>query len=107
MFQIYIALLVVAFFLSKTFWQKKKNKISNSEFIFWLFFWVLAAFFILFLKKIDAFVARLGFSSSGIDVLTYLSIAVIFYLIFKLIIRLEKIDKNITELVRNISIKNK
>ncbi|PLX21172.1 DUF2304 domain-containing protein [Candidatus Parcubacteria bacterium] len=107
MFQIYFALIIVLFFLARTYWQKKKKKVSRNEFFFWFVFWLLVGLFILFIKKIDNFVAGLGFSASGIDVLSYLSIALIFYLIFKIIIKIEKIEKNVTELVRHISINNK
>ena len=107
MFQILIALIIIFFFLARTYWQKRNNKITKIEFIFWFIFWLLASFFIIFIKKIDTLVANLGFTASGIDVLSYLSIAVIFYLIFKIVIKIEKIEKNITEIVRNISINNK
>ena len=107
MFQISAALIIILFFLSRTYWQKKRNKISKNEFLFWFIFWFAAGVFIIFIKKIDAFVAKLGFSSSGIDILSYLSIPIILYLIFKIMIKIEKIEKNITEIVRNISINNK
>lgn len=106
MFQIVVALLIVLFFLSRTYWQKKNNKISKNEFIFWFIFWSLAGVFIVFIKKIDHLVSNLGFTASGIDVLSYLSIPVIFYLIFKIIVKIERIEKNITEIVREISIKD-
>ena len=107
MFQISTALIIILFFLGRTYWQKRNNKISKIEFIFWFIFWFSAGLFIIFIKRIDSLVASLGFSASGIDVLSYLSIAVIFYLIFKIVIKIEKIEKNITEIVRNISINNK
>jgi len=106
MLQIYIALIIIAFFLGRTFWQKKNNKISRNEAIFWISFWILAAVFMFLIKRIDAFVAGLGFSATGIDVLSYFSIAIIFYLIFKIIVRMEKIEKNVTEIIRKISLKD-
>jgi hypothetical protein len=57
------------------------------------------------LKKIDQFVANLGFSSSGIDVLLYLTIVFLFYIIFRLRLRMEKIERNITTIVREVSLK--
>jgi len=107
MFQQIIALIIIAFFLSRLFWQKQKNQIRVNEFIFWLIFWLLAAGAIIALRWIDKFVASLGFSGSGIDVLIYVSIVILFYLVFKLRLRMEKIEKDTTKIVRNIALNNK
>ena len=105
MFQQIIALLVIAFFLARIFRQRKNNQVSRTEFLFWLVFWFLAAMIIVFIKKIDMLVAGLGFSAAGIDVILYLSIVALFYMIFRLRIKLEKIDREITKIVREIAIK--
>lgn len=107
MLQQIIALIIIAFFLSRLFWQKQKNQIRVNEFIFWLIFWILAAGAIIILKWIDKFVANLGFSGSGIDILIYISVVILFYLIFKLRLKMEKMEKNITKIVRNIALHNK
>lgn len=107
MIQQIIALIIAFYFILRLIWQKQKNKISRGEFVFWLFFWILVIAAILNLKWIDAFVASLGFSSSGIDVLLYISIVILIYFIFKLRLRLEKIEKDITKIVRAISLNNK
>ena len=105
MFQQIIALLVIGFFLARIFVQRKNKQVSRTEFLFWLIFWFLSAMVIVFIKKIDILVADLGFSAAGIDVLLYLSVAALFYLIFRLRIKLEKIDREITKIVREIAIK--
>ncbi len=43
----------------------------------------------------------------GIEVLLYLGIAVLFYFIFRLRLKLEKIEKNITKIIREMAIKDK
>lgn len=105
MFQQIIALIIISFFLARLFWQKQKGQISGQELLFWFVFWFLAATAIIFLRQIDALVARLGFSGSGIEVLLYLSVAVLFYFIFRLRLRLEKIERNITKIVREIALR--
>ena len=100
-----IALLVIVFFLTRLFWQRKNKQVRGMEFFFWFIFWFLSALIIVFIKKIDVLAANFGFSATGIDVLLYLSVAVLFYLIFRLRIKLEKIDKEITKIVREIAIK--
>ena len=78
-----------------------------NEFLFWFAFWILSAILIIALKFLDRFVADLGFSGSGIEVLLYLSVAVLFYFVFRLRLKLEKIEKDITKVVQNIALKNK
>ncbi len=104
MLQQIIAFFIIAFFLARLFWQKQKKQIGINEFLFWLFFWLLVGLAIAFIRFIDSFVAKLGFTSSGIDVLLYLSIALLFYLIFRLRLRLTKIERNITKITREISL---
>ena len=102
-----IALIIISFFLARLFWKKQKKQINANEFVFWLVFWVLAAGAVILLKWIDRLVAGLGFSGSGIEVLLYLGVVILFYFIFKLRLRLEKMEKDITKVVRNIALGNK
>ncbi|KKR21798.1 MAG: hypothetical protein UT48_C0003G0006 [Parcubacteria group bacterium GW2011_GWE2_39_37] len=107
MFQQISALVIILFFISRLIWQKKNNQIANNEFKFWLFFWLVAGLAVLSLKWVDQIVAKLGFSGSGIEVLLYVSTAVMFYLIFRLRLRLTKIEQSITKIVTEIALDNK
>lgn len=107
MIQQLIALIIILFFLGRLFWQKKKNIISLNEFVFWLFFWIVSIVAILYIKTIDKLVADLGFSSSGINILFYLGTIILFYLFLRLRLRLEKIERHLTKIVREISLMNK
>jgi len=105
MLQQIIALIVIAFFLSRLVWQKQKKQISPSEFLFWLIFWIIAGAAIIGLKLIDRLAADLGFSGSGIDILIYAAVVVLFYFIFRLRLRQEKTERDITKIIREITIK--
>ncbi len=107
MLQQIIALFIIAFFLARLFWQKQKKQIGANEFLFWLIFWFLAAIAIIAIKFIDKLVAKLGFTGSGIEVLLYLSIVLLFYLIFRLRLRLAKVERNLTKIIREITLNNK
>jgi len=102
-----IGLVIIVFFVSRLFWQKRQNHINAAEFSFWLVFWVIAALAIIFLRQIDDVVRYLGFTASGINVLLYLGVALLFYFIFRLRIRLAKVEGEITKVVREIAINNK
>jgi len=107
MLQQIFALIIIAFLIIRLFWQKKKGELSRNEFIFWLIFWILSGVAIILIKWLDKIVAGLGFSGSGIDVLLYLSIVFLLYIVFRLGVRLEKIERNITKIVRELALKNK
>lgn len=107
MLQQTIALIIIAFFISRLYWQKQKNHIGVNEFLFWLVFWLVAAVLIISLKFIDRLVAGLGFSGTGIEVLLYLSIVALFYFLLRLRLKLEKIEKDITKIVKDIALKDK
>lgn len=105
MTQIILAIVVIGFFLAKLFWQEKKGEISKNEYSFWLVFWLAALVIVLSLKFLDKFVAQLGFSASAIQVLLYLSVAVLFYFIFRVRLRLDRMDEQLTKLVEELAIK--
>lgn len=107
MLQQVIAVLIIAFFVLKLNTQKKKKEISSNEFYLWLIFWLVALIAIIFIRQIDAFVNMLGFSGSGINFLIYLAVMALFYLVFRLRLNIAKLDKNLTEVVRIITINNK
>jgi hypothetical protein len=104
MLQQIIALIIIFFFIIRLLVLKKKNCLPAGEFIFWLIFWILAGTSVFFLKTIDRLVFGLGFSASGINFLAYLAILILFYLIFRLRLKMERIEKNITAIARKIAI---
>jgi len=107
MLQQIIALAIVGYFLTRLFKQKNKKQISGGEFVFWFLFWLLLGVMVIGLKLIDRLVFNLGFSASGINVLLYLGVAALFYFFFKIRLRQEKIERDITEVVRELAIAKK
>ena len=107
MYQLIFALLLIAYFLAKLFLQKKQSRISLNEFYFWLVFWLGALLLVFGLKQLDAFVKQLGFTASGIQVLLYFGVAVLFYLIFRLRLKQEKLEESITKLVEALALSGK
>ncbi len=100
MLQEILALILIFFFLGRIGWQVWHEQIPRGQFIFWLIFWLLAGIAIIFIKDIDALVARLGFSGSGIQILLYLSVALIFYFILRLRLKIERLERDLTIVVR-------
>lgn len=102
-----IALLIILFFIGRLASQKNKKEINHKEFGLWLAFWLAAAIGIIFIKDLDRLLRQLGFSLSGINFLIYLAVLGLFYLVFRLRLHLAKLDRNITELARQIALTKK
>jgi hypothetical protein len=90
----------IVFVIWRTGVRYQKNDITGREFLVWLVFWGAAAVATLVPKKTDIIAQWLGVSR-GADLLVYLSIAVLFFLVFKIIVKLERIEREITKLVRD------
>jgi hypothetical protein len=104
MWQQIIALILILFFLSNLIKQRKNRDLKKNEFILWLSFWSLGALAIIFIKELDKLVANLGFSGTGINLLLYLSLFTLFYLVFRLRLKIAKLDNQITKIVREITL---
>ncbi|MDD2680679.1 MAG: DUF2304 domain-containing protein [Patescibacteria group bacterium] len=105
MLQQVIALVFIAIFIWRLAEQKKRQQIGTNEFILWLSFWLLGALAIIFIRSLDKLLVNLGFSGSGINFLLYLAVMSLFYFVFKLRLKLSKMEKNLTDLVREITLK--
>ncbi len=105
MIQQVIAIIILLFFIVKLGREWKKKSISLNELVFWLVFWLIGVLIIAFIKPIDQIVMNLGFSSSGINLVFYLAVLFLFYLIFRMRIRMVKLEKDITDLSRKITLK--
>jgi len=107
MLQQSIALIIIIIFVVRLFVLKKKDKVSSNEFIFWLVFWLIAASGIIFVKYLDKLAAALGFSASGIQIILYAAVAALFYMNFRLRLKVEKMNKDMTKIIREIALSKK
>ncbi|HKK54611.1 MAG TPA: DUF2304 domain-containing protein [Patescibacteria group bacterium] len=106
MWQQIIALVLIIIFITRLNLLRKKNKIQKNEYIFWMIFWGLAGLAILFLKQLDTLLIDFGFSGSGINFLLYLAVLFLFYLIFRLRLKILDLDTKITKLLRELALKD-
>ncbi len=91
------------FVLSRAFKKYQKKEIRFSLFALWSFFWVLIILFVWQPQQTDRLAALLQVGR-GADAVFYISLIFIFYLFFKVFLVLEKIEQQITTLVREIAI---
>lgn len=98
LFQVLI-LLLIAFVIFKAGQRFVKKEISGWLFSIWLIFWLLIAVIAVFPQIINQLALWLGVGR-GVDLVIYFSIFALFYILFKINVRLNKIEKNLTEVVR-------
>jgi len=84
----------------------RKGQVSLRGLIFWLGLWlIIIVGFVL--PQTTTFLARIFGIARGADVAIYLSVVLLFYLTFKIFIKLEKIESDISKIVREIALKSK
>ncbi len=84
----------------------KNQQIRVTNFLIWLFFWLIASTIVIYPEATD-YLARFLGVGRGADVVVYFSLAAIFYFIFYFTVRLHIMDTRIAKIVRSISLKEK
>jgi len=100
-----LLVLFALFMINKDFKRFKQNKISIWGFVFWFVIWVglIAAILIPGITEFIAFNIGIG---RGVDVVIYISIALLFYLSFRTDMKIEKTNQDITKIVRELTFMN-
>ncbi|GAB4432229.1 MAG: DUF2304 family protein [bacterium] len=97
---------LVALFIIRLFYSNVIKGVKSKHFLFYLLFWISVLLAIIFPEETNK-IARFFNITRGADFFIYISIIVIFYLLFRFYERLEKIEQNITEIVRHIALKER
>ena len=102
--QILVSLCIVII-LFKLFKQRQASKISTKSFLLWIILWLIIAV-VFWQPDTTSYLANLFGVQRGADLAIYVAIIVILYLLFRIFVRLNKIDSDITKLVREDAIKH-
>lgn len=101
-----IQILLTIFFLfalAKVVGRWRADDLRMADMVWWLLFWV-AAIIVVLLPNSTATLAKLVGIGRGADLVVYVALVLIFFIIFRLIIKIELLNKDITKLVRKISL---
>ncbi|MBU1180399.1 DUF2304 domain-containing protein [Patescibacteria group bacterium] len=101
----YILLIIIVFILAQVARKFKARKISLREFLFWLIFW-LAVGAVILLPQITSFLAEKLGVGRGADLVVYASLIFVFYMLFRLFVRQEKVERDISKIVEEIAKRN-
>ncbi|HEY4495643.1 MAG TPA: DUF2304 family protein [Candidatus Paceibacterota bacterium] len=96
----------VAFAVSRVFFRFRVGDMSLGEFLFWLGIWGAIEAVVWIPKVLDEVAHQIGISR-GIDAVVYGSVVLLFYLMYRVYVKSEFIEHEITSLVRRLAIKDK
>lgn len=99
-------LFFIIFAISRVVLQLKQGNLTVLAFSFWLIIFFAALIGILD-PRLTGMIARLLGIGRGADAIIYISIAVLFYLVFRLSIAIENLRHEISKLVREIALSDK
>ena len=97
-----IFVIIVVFRLTRKF---KENILKTSEFIGWLGIWIIVLV-VFWLPQTTSYLANFLGIGRGVDLAVYVSVLLLFYLIFRLYLKIDKQQKEITKIVRHLALKD-
>lgn len=101
-----IIFLVFAFFsTSKIYIQFKSNKLKLTEVLFWLLIWLLGGFIVISPESSTKIGNYLGIKR-GADFIIYISVITLFYLSYKMYLKVEGLNRKIKKLTTKITIRD-
>jgi len=100
--QILIAVFAL-FAIARAVSQYKQGRVPRTWLAFWVFFWLGAAI-VAVLPWTTEVLARVLGVGRGVDAVMYVSLVVLFYLVFRLFVKVEDVERQITKLVRKVAL---
>jgi len=100
-----ILILFVLFAVMKVALRYRDKIISLQELILWTIFWFSVAFLVLF-PEVTSYAANWVGVGRGVDLVIYIAILILFYLMFRALSKLDKVEKDVTRVVRKAALDN-
>ena len=101
-----VGIVIALFSLLMVLIRFRKKQISLREFSLWGVFWIILGVFILYPWLMSRLAALVGVGR-GVDVIVYFGLILLFYLVFKINVRMEKIEQDITKIVKEEALRKK
>ncbi len=94
-----LAILFCLFALWRVIAKFRRAELKPSEFAMWFIFWLAVG--VAFITPASlTYLANLLGIGRGTDLVLYVAVVVVFYLMFRIFVRLEKMEHEITKVVR-------
>jgi len=95
------ALLIIA----KSISRLRRGEQNLHEFLIWLVIWGAVSYVALFPSGVVEFVARITGFKNGIFAIIFFALIILFYIVFTQLLAIEKLEREITAIVRNDALK--
>jgi hypothetical protein len=99
-----LLILFVLFALSRAYLRFREGKIRPLEFVFWLVVWIAAIVAIAAPRTVGYVSSAFGIGRPA-DLILYVAVILLFYLIFRVYVAIEGMQEDITKVVREVAIK--
>ncbi|TAN32757.1 DUF2304 domain-containing protein [Patescibacteria group bacterium] len=103
--QIFLVIFFV-FAMVKVIGRWRGGELSARAAVLWILFW-LAGVVVVILPHSTSYFANLLGVGRGVDLAVYLSVALLFFAVFRLTVRIERLNKDITKLTRRTALEEK
>jgi len=98
-----LLLIFILFSVSRVILRVKEKVISTQAGFFWVLIWVAAIIGVVLPGTTTRLASYFGVGR-GVDVIVYLSLALLFYLVFRIYVMIEDIRREITFLIRQLAL---
>ena len=96
-------LAVVIFAISRVYLRLKEGVISSRMAFFWFLIWI-AALVGITLPATTTRIAEFFGVGRGVDIIVYISLALLFYLVFRIYVMIEDLRHQMTDIIREIAL---
>ena len=100
-----LALIFCLFALWRVIAKFRRGELKPAEFAMWLIFWLAVGVAFITPESLTKLANLLGIGR-GADLVLYVAVVVVFYLMFRIFVRLEKMEHEITKVVRKEALEN-
>lgn len=100
-----ILILIFSLILIQIYILKKKQKISKLEYLIWSIFWGCGILVSIYPDITGIISQKIGIGR-GSDLVIYIALIILFWMNFKILLRIERIEKDITKIVREKALKS-
>jgi len=101
-----IQILLILFFIFAVFRvasRYREGDLSLRGMCMWTVFWILAGIVVITPNSTSYFAKFLGIGR-GADLVVYLALVSLFFIIFRLMIKIEQMNRNMTKIVRKVTL---
>ena len=101
-----LILIFVSFAASRVILRFRGKELTLPAFLFWVAIW-FGLILVTIFPQWASILAKFFGVGRGADLLVYLSVILLFYLIFRIYVRFENLERDLTKLVRQLALREK